>query len=119
MRCWWVRQLLLLVLAGIVSLGIGVSTAASNDFAIRNVRLVAMVNDLMTMDCLDRDKGWPCAANALCAVVCGGPVMALPPLSFRVEQAAFAFGFETVRAKSLAGSGPPPELSPPRTTDIA
>lgn len=119
MRYRSVRQLLLLVLGVIVSLGIAVSTVASNDFAIRNVRLVAMMNDMAAMDCQAGDKGWPCEANMLCAVVCGAPMVALPPPAASHQQAGFAFDFETVLAKSLVGSGPSPGLSPPRTPDIA
>jgi len=123
MRYRSVRQLFLLVLGVIVSLGTGVSTVASNDFAIRNVRLVAMMTDMVAMDCQDSDKGWPCEANMPCAAVCGGPVIAPPPPppppAASLEQAYFALDFATVLAKSLVGSGPPPELSPPRTTYIA
>lgn len=119
MRYRSVRQLFLLVLGVIVSLGIGVSTVASNDFTIRNVRLVAMIDGMVAMDCQDRDKGWPCEAKTPCAVVCVAPVIALPPPAASLEQACSSLDFATVRAKSLVGSSPPPELSPPRTTYIA
>ena len=119
MRYRSVRQLFLLVLGVMVSLGIGVSTVASNDFAMRSVRLVAVMDDMVAMGCQDSDKEWPCAANMPCAVVCGGPVIALPPPAASLEQAGLVLDFETVLARSLAGSSPPPEPSPPRTTDIA
>lgn len=114
-----VPQLFLLVLGVIVSLGMGVSNVASNDFASRNVRLVSTTDDMVAMDCQDSGSGQPCEVNMPCAVICVGPVMALPPAAASLQQACSALGFATLLAKSLVGSSPPPELSPPRTTYIA
>lgn len=119
MRYRSVPQLFLFVLGVIVSLGMGVSTVASSDFAIRNVRLVSMMDDMVAMDCQDSGRGQPCEVNMPCAVICVGPVMALPPAAVSLERACSALDYATLLAKSLVGGTPPPELSPPRTTYIA
>ncbi|HEX9871773.1 MAG TPA: hypothetical protein VGC99_24890 [Candidatus Tectomicrobia bacterium] len=119
MRYRSVPQLFLLVLAVIVSLAIGVSNVASNDFASLNVGLVSTTGDMVAMDCQDSGSGQPCEVNMPCAVICVGPVMALPPTDTSLERACSALDFATLLAKSMVGSSPPPELSPPRTTYIA
>lgn len=119
MRFQSVPQLFLLALGVIVSLAMGVSNVASNDFASRNARLVSTTNDMVAMDCQDSGGGLHCEANTACAAICAGPVMALPLAVASLEQACSALYFATLLAKSLVGSSPPPELSPPRTTYIA
>lgn len=119
MRYRSVPQLFLLVLAVIVSFGMGVSNVASNDFAGRSVRLVSTTDDMVAMDCQDGGREQPCEVNTPCAVICVGPVMALPPAAASLERACSALDFPTLLAKALGGSSPPPELSPPRTTYIA
>ncbi|MBW4656936.1 MAG: hypothetical protein KME20_28400 [Kaiparowitsia implicata GSE-PSE-MK54-09C] len=118
MRFQSVPQLSLLALGVIVSLAMGVSNVASNDFASLNVRPISATDDMVAMNCQDSSEQ-PWEMNMSCAVICVGLVMALAPAAASLQRGRSALDFATLLAKFLVDSSPPPEFPPPRTAYIA
>jgi hypothetical protein len=87
--------------------------------AFSTIETVAMMHEMASIDCQDSGKGEPCRTDMpSCALVCSGPVLSLPPPAASLRDAALARDFVALDARSLVGTGPSPDRTPPRSTHI-
>lgn len=109
----------LVLLGAFVALGISMSAIASSGMAIGTIEPLAMMGDMASTDCQGSGIGAPCEMDApSCALVCAAPVLSLPSAAASPLHAIPARVFVAFDAGKLAGTSPPPDLSPPRTTHI-
>lgn len=115
MRRWSVRQVFVFFLAVFVTAGIASSYVQTSDMAAK------MASDMGAMDNGDCKACLPTGGGngkaMICISGCVTPVLAVLPHAEPVAIGEMPISF-TVLHPSLYGTEPPPNPSPPRTTDI-
>jgi hypothetical protein len=115
MRHWSVRQVFALFLAVFLTAGITSSYVQSSDMAAK------MASDMGAMDNGDCKACLPTGGGngkaMICVSGCVTPVLAVLPQAEPMAIGEVPIYF-TVLHPSLHGTEPPPNPSPPRTTDI-
>jgi hypothetical protein len=118
MKRWSVRQLLTLLLAVLVTAGIGSSVVQASNMATK----MAMASDMGASghsDCGACPTGGKDDAKGVaCVPVCVAPLMAMLPQGTSAPSVQMPAVF-TVRYQLPHGLTSPPDPFPPRTTDIA
>jgi hypothetical protein len=118
MKRWSTRHILVLFLAVFVTAGMSLSTVLANEIALK----MTMASD-MGLSGHDDCNGCPAGdddagAKAMtCAAVCVAPVLAILPQT-GATMAAVVHVIYPAPALFLQGRAPPPDLYPPRTSDI-
>jgi hypothetical protein len=117
MKHWSVRQVFALVLAVFVTAGTTVSFVQASEMTAK----MAMASDMGAMDNGDCKACLPTGGGngkaMICISGCVTPVLAVLPHAEPMAIGEMQISF-TVVHPSLYGTEPPPNPSPPRTTDI-
>lgn len=119
MRSWSVRQLFLVLLGVLAALGINLSVVAASGMSTSMTKVQVVSSSMAAMDCQSAIQSDGCKKEmASCGLVCAGPVLVVPPLAGLTSNGALGRDAFAPDIKVLVGTSHPPNLSPPRTTDI-
>jgi hypothetical protein len=114
-----VRQVLLFLLGAVFALFTSAHVVASSEMALPTMASATVMADIASPDCQDSGNAPACQTDmSACALVCAGPVMLLPSQVAPPPHVAEARTVILLDEARWVGRWPPPDLSPPRATDI-
>jgi hypothetical protein len=118
MRFWAIRQVLLLLLAGFVALGISNAAVASGAMGLNVVLAHTMPADMPSADC-QPDLPDPCGGEmGTCVATCASPSVDLPQAVSVNRHLAMLRDEIALSSDVAAGLARPPSLPPPRANFI-